>query len=140
MTGRSWSPRTADESLVFARILRAGSALSVVALALGFASYLSGLLAPWVPIADLPRYWGLAAGQYLEGARAPQGWGWLRLVAYGDFLNFVGIAMLASVTIVCYLAILPDYLRRGDRVYSLIVLLEIAILLLAASGWISIAR
>lgn len=125
------------EPLVFARTLQTGTLLSVIVLVSTFASYMGGVVEAWVPIADLPRLWGLDAGRYLAAARLPGGWGWLRLVGYGDILNFVGISMLTAVTIVCYLAILPGLVRRRDVAYTLIVLAEVAILGLAASGLVA---
>jgi hypothetical protein len=59
------------------------------------------------------------------------------MLRYGDFLNFIGIAMLAGVTIVCYAAIIPMLLKRKDKVYALLALLEVVVLVLAASGVVS---
>ena len=130
-------PEPTREQIVFAAILRAGTGLSMLALVAGFLLYVGGVLAPVVPIAGLPRYWGLSAEHYLAATGLPRGWGWLGLVGHGDILNFLGIAMLASLTIVCYLAVLPAFLRKGDTVYSAIIVLELAVLLLAASGLVA---
>lgn len=130
-------PEPTREQIVFAAVLRAGTGLSMLALVLGFFLYVGGLVLPLVPIAELPRYWGLSAERYLAAAGLPRGWGWVGLVGHGDILNFVGIAMLAGLTIVCYLAVLPAFLRKGDRVYSAIIVLALAVLLLAASGLVA---
>jgi len=42
-------------------------------------------------------------------------WGWIHLLGYGDYLNFAGIALFASMTIVCYLRMLPVLLAHRDR-------------------------
>lgn len=123
-----------EEQRVYATLLRAGSHVSIGVLVLTFLLYISGLTTPRIPIDRLPQYWGLRAQDYLRLANLPNGWGWVRLIAFGDFLNFTGIVMLAGITIVCYLVILPIFLRKQDTPYILIVLAEIAILLLAASG------
>lgn len=130
-------PEPTREQIVFAAILRAGTGLSMLALVVGFLLYLGGLVPPLVPIAELPRYWGLSAEHYLAATGLPRGWGWLELVGHGDLLNFLGIAMLAALTIVCYVAVLPAFLRKGDTVYSAIIVLELAVLLLAASGLVA---
>ena len=52
-------------------------------------------------------------------------------------MNFLGIAFLAGVTIVCYLRILPILFAKKDRIYALIALLEVLVLSLAASGLLS---
>jgi len=112
-------------------------ALSKIAFALSIAAlaaYLSGALAPFVPIAKVAALWGQPVGRYLAASGAPTGWGWVPLLAYGDYLNLVGIAWIASVTIACTLRILPALLRGGDLLYAGIAAAQIAVLLLAASG------
>jgi hypothetical protein len=52
----------------------------------------------------------------------------------GDLLNFLGIAFLAGVTIVCYLAIVPGLMRKKDTPYVALALVEVDVLVLAASG------
>jgi hypothetical protein len=42
--------------------------------------------------------------------------------------------MLAGCSALCLLAIIPAYVRRRDTVYAIVCLLEIAVLVLAASG------
>jgi hypothetical protein len=75
-----------------------------------------------------------------EGSRAtgeaahPAGWWWLSQLHKGDFLNFLGIAFLAGVTIVCYIRILPILFAKKDRIYGVIALAEVLVLSLAASG------
>lgn len=109
---------------------RTGFAVSLAALLL----YLSGAMAPFVPLAELPALWGLPVGRYLELTGAPTGWHWLRLLGHGDYLNLAGIVLFASVTIACYARILFELLRHGERLYVLIAAAEIAVLLVAAVG------
>jgi hypothetical protein len=49
-------------------------------------------------------------------------------------VNFLGIAFLAGVTIVCYLRIAPILFAKKDPIYGVIALLEVIVLTLAASG------
>jgi hypothetical protein len=63
-----------------------------------------------------------------------KGWGWTRLIAFAEFQNFIGVAMLAGLTIVGYAAILPVFISRKDVTYAVMVGAEIVLLLLAASG------
>lgn len=109
---------------------RTGFAVSLAALLV----YVSGAMAPFVPLAELPALWSLPVGRYLELTGAPTGWNWLRLVGHGDYLNLVGIVLFASVTIACYARILLALLRQGERLYALIAAVEIAVLLIAAAG------
>ena len=62
------------------------------------------------------------------------GWSWLKNVRKGDYMNFVGIAILAGLTIVCYAAIIPALLRKKDTAYLAIAIAEVLVLTLAASG------
>jgi len=133
------------DQLLYADILSKGMYLGLGILLVTFALYMFGILHPGVPIQELPNYWTLSAHEYLEAVNheflhRPQvitGWGWLGLLGMGDYLNFVGIALLAAVTVVCYLGILPNLIRRKDWVFSVIAALEVLILVLAASGIIS---
>ena len=122
------------EHHVYATVLRRGVWIGMSVLACTFLLYVAGVVSPVVPIQDLPQYWGLRAHEYLRRADLPQGWGWVLLASRGDVLNFVGVAVLAGLTIVAYLRILPILARRRDLAYVFIVVAEIAILLLAASG------
>jgi hypothetical protein len=71
---------------------------------------------------------------YLEKFHIQPGWWWLGQIGKGDFANFIGIAFLAGVTIVCYMRILPILTAKKDWIYSVFALLEILVLSLAASG------
>lgn len=50
------------------------------------------------------------------------------------FLNFVPVAFLGAITIICYIRILPIFLKNKDIAYFIFALVECMILLLAASG------
>ena len=74
-------------------------------------------------------------GQYVHVKRMALALnGLIRSEYPGDYLNFVGIAMLAGLTIVCYIAIMPALKRKKDMPYLIIAILEVAVLVLAASG------
>ena len=122
------------EQLVYAAALDIGMKTGLAILIVTFSVYIFGLLAPHVPFEDLPDYWGLAVTEYLEAAQVPWGWSWLGLAFAGDYLNFVGIAFLSGVTIVCYARILLYPIKSRDFVFAGIIAAQIAVLLLAASG------
>lgn len=127
-------PPVAEEQLVYARVLDSGMKLGILLLVVGFAIYVFGVLAPHVPVEDLPRVWGLSVKQYLAVTDVHGGWSWVGLLHKGDFLNFVGIAFLAGITIVCYLAVIPVFFKKGDLTYAALAVVEVLVLLLAASG------
>jgi hypothetical protein len=122
------------EQRLYARWLDAGTRIGFLVLAVSFFVYVLGFLPAHVSLADVPRYWTLPVAEYLAATGAPTGWGWLAQLHEGDYLNFVGIAILAAVTAVCYARVLPLFLRAGERAFAAICVLEILVLAAAASG------
>ena len=127
-------PAIAEEQLAYAQLLDGGMKVGLLGLMITFAVYVSGVLPPRVPLTELPRYWTLPVKQYLAATGVHPGWSWLGLLGHGDFLNFVGIAFLSGVTLACYLAIVPIFLRKKDHLYAGIAIVEVIVLGLAASG------
>jgi hypothetical protein len=56
------------------------------------------------------------------------------MLAKGDYLNLIGVALLGFVTVLCYLRVLPLLLRSGERLQSAFAVAQVVVLLLAASG------
>jgi hypothetical protein len=123
--------------LIYARWLDWGTRLSLLLLVAAFAAYAFGLLEPWVPLAALPAAWTLPVDSYLAATSSPAGWGWLRLATHGDYANLVGVALLGTVTVACYLRLLAILLARRERLYAALVLAQVTVLLAAASGVLS---
>lgn len=123
------------EQIAYANLLQYCSWAGIGMLVLTFLVYVSGVMKPFIAPADMPMYWGMSVQEYLVATGVPIGWGWLGMLGHGDFLNLVGIAFLALLTIVGYLVLLlPAYLKKKDFIYSSIVAVEILVLTLAASG------
>ena len=127
-------PPIAAEQLRYARWLDWGSKAGLVALIASFAAYASGALPAHVPFDRLPELLALPLDRYLAATGTPTGWGWVRLSTHGDYASLAGIAILAGCSVPCLLAALRVYLRRSDGAYAIIVVAQIAVLLLAASG------
>ena len=123
-----------EEQIVYAGWLSVGMKVGMGMLLVTFALYMSGVMQPHVPVEELSQYWTMSVGEYLQATGAPSGWGWLNMLEKGDFVNFLGIAFLSAVTIVCYIRIIPILLKKGDKVYAVIAVIEILVLALAASG------
>jgi hypothetical protein len=149
---RDSSPQPSGEAdadqLLYAGILAKGMYLGLGLLVVTFIIYMTGLVQPGIPIDELPRLWILNVHDYTETVNheflhRPEvvvGWGWLGLVGMSDFMNFIGIAVLSGVTIVCYLGILPSLFRKKDRIYASIAVLEVIVLVLAASGLVAVGH
>lgn len=118
----------------YARCVEVGIALALGLIGLELAAYVTGALSPYIALHDLPRYWSMPLKEYLAAARVPSGWGWLALVWKGDYLNFVGIALLASIPAAGCIALLRAYARRGERAYAAFAAAQVLLLLAAASG------
>ena len=127
-------PADREASADYARWMTIGTAIALALIVVELVAYVSGALSPYVPLRDLPALWGMPMREYLAAARVPAGWGWIALAGRGDYVNFVGIALLASITPVCYLVAARRYLGRGDRVYAVLAVAQILVLLAAASG------
>ena len=122
------------EQILYAKILEIGMYIGLLILLITFILYTFGIMNPYIPLDKISEYWTMNVEDYLHHADIKAGWAWLGMLKYGDFVNFIGIAILAGVTILCYLAIVPTLLKNKDRVYAVLALLEAVILAVAASG------
>jgi hypothetical protein len=123
-----------EEQMVYAKILNVGMFLGLAIIVVTFIVYMLGILSSFIPPQEIPNYWAMASKDFIHTFSAPTGWGWVDVIGKGDYLNFVGIALLAGLSIICYLVILPILMRKKDIPYVLIAIVEVAVLALAASG------
>ncbi len=128
------------EQLRYATVLERGMQLGLVCLFVTFALYVSGVMEPYLPRQELSEHWQKSVDEYLADAEIEPGWGWTRLLGYGDFVNFIGIAILAGATVPCYLSIIPLLLKNKDTIYVVLVVLEVVVLCIAASGIIKVGH
>ena len=128
------------EQVLYARILEIGMYLGLLVLFVTFGLYAFGILDPYIPLDEISNYWSMNVNDYLEHAEIKAGWAWLGMLKYGDFINFIGIAMLAGVTILCYAAIVPTLLKNNDKVYAILAIIEVIILSAAASGILAVGH
>jgi hypothetical protein len=121
-------------------VLDIGVKAGLVLLVLSFATYLTGILPPHVAFDQLPMYWGLPVSEFVKATNTPTGWGWLRLIAKGDIVNLIVIAYMAGLSAICCLAVLPIFARRGEKVQLVFAVLQIVVLVLAASDILTVGR
>ena len=127
----------APEQLRYATWLDWGTRVAALVLLVTFAAYLTGWLPPRLTAIELSALWHLPSGEFARVTGAPQGWAWLAHLHQGDMAGLSGIALLAGCSLPALLALLPGYVRSGDRAFAAICLAEVAVLLLAASGVLS---
>jgi hypothetical protein len=128
------TPRATDEQDVYASCLTWGVRLGFATLVASFVAYVTGLLPAAIPPAELPHLWGLSVREYVAATNAPTGWGWVARLDEGDTANLLGVAILAATTLACQLRVLPLFAAARERVFVLICVLQVAVLLFAASG------
>jgi len=123
-----------EEQIAYAKLLDTGMKVGLLMLVITFTIYVLGIFTPHVPVGDLPKYWTMPVKDYLKATDIHTGWSWVHLLGKGDFLNFTGIAFLSGVTILCYMRIIPILFRKKDMVYAVLAIIEVLVLVLAASG------
>ncbi len=118
----------------FAAVLETGMRFGLALLALGLVAYVAGWVPTAVPLQSLPQYWSMPVADYHRATGAPDGWGWLAHFGAGETLPMAGIAVLCSAALLAIIVLLIASVKRRDWAYVAIASLEIAVLLLAASG------
>jgi hypothetical protein len=142
------SSKATEEQLLYANILEKGMLVGLLLMFITFALYVFRIMPAAIPLNEIASYWSQPVHEYLveinnnflRWDHLPTGWSWIKLIGKGDFINFIPIAILSGVTIICYLAIVPGLFRRGDKAYAIMALAEAAILTLAASGLLAVGH
>ena len=134
MSEKIHSGKASPEQVTYANMLFYGCWGGLGLMAVTYLLYVFGIITPHIPLKMVPLMWSEPVGTYLELGQVPTGWGWSALILKGDFLNFLGIVLLAGMTIVCYIPLIPVYVKRKEFVFAGLALAEILVLLFAASG------
>ena len=126
--------RTPPEQVTYANMLFYGCWGSLALMAVTYLLYVLGVLTPHVPLDTVTQLWSQPVKTYLTQGNVPTGWGWFKLIGQGDFINFTGIVLLAGMTILCYIPLVGAYFKKKEPIFAVIAILEIVVLLVAASG------
>lgn len=148
MTEPQITAQATEEQLLYANILSKGMLVGLVLLFITFALYVFGIMPAAVPLDEISNYWNQPVHDYLVAINnnflhldhLPTGWSWVKLIGKGDFINFIPVAILSGVTIICYSAIVPGLFKRGDKAYAIMAIAEVIILSLAASGLLAVGH
>lgn len=124
----------------YARWLDVATRIGFIVSLLAFLVYVTGLVEPLVPLADLPHLWSMPASRFVAATGEPTGWGWLALLAKSDFLNLAAVALFGVVTLVCYARIVPLLFAAGERLQAVIALAQVIVLAAAAAGFFTGGR
>jgi hypothetical protein len=128
------SLKPSQEQIIYANLLLMGMVAGIIVLTVTYVIYLTGILSPHVDLQVIAANWGKGVHEYRQITHSPDGWGWLALLGKGDFINYIGLALLGVMTIICYLVLVRGYVRKKNWIFMLIGILEIVVLSLAASG------
>ena len=123
-----------EEQIIYANVLNAGMLIGLSLLIITFILYATGIISPFIPLTEVEKYWVLPVHEYLSKSGSPSGWYWLSHLQFGDMLNFVPIAFLSILTVFCYMSIIPTLIRKKNTAYVVLTILEIIVLVVAASG------
>lgn len=126
--------KATEEQILYANILNRGMLIGLLVLIVTFVIYAAGILEPKIPLGEVQNYWVMPVNQYLEQSGIHAGWAWTGHLGKGDMLNFAPIAFLSGLTVICYLSIVPGLLKKKDTAYVVLALLEVLVLVVAASG------
>ncbi len=116
------------------------SRIGLAIVAISFAIYVTGSIESHLPVEDIPSYWGMSAAEYMQATGYRGGWSWTSLLHKADYMNFIGICLLASVTMICNLRLIPMLLKENDRILAGICIAQIIVILLAASGILAVGH
>jgi hypothetical protein len=123
-----------QDQIIYANLLVVGVWAGIAIMFVTYSIYLFELLPAHVDTSLIANVWNKGVGEYLEITRSPHGWGWVGLLAKGDFLNYIGFTLLGLMTLLCFIVLLRGYLHQKNWIFSIIAFLEILVLSLAASG------
>jgi hypothetical protein len=129
------SPLKASEAqLFYAKVLNRLTLFGFATLILFFLIYISGIMTPHVPLSQVSQLWSQSSHNYMQAAGIEAGWSWLGHLGYGDMIIYIPIAILAGVTIVCYIGVIFKFIKSKEYILVVIAILEVVVLSAAASG------
>ncbi len=122
------------EQEFYATILFFGSWIGIFLMITTYFIYIFKILPPHIPIQDVINNWHLPADEFVKKLKLPEGWGWVSFLGNGDYFNFLGIALMGALTIICFFSLVFAYFAKKDKIYFTVACVEILVLILAASG------
>ncbi len=127
-------PTVSPEQLAYAKVLEVGVMACLALLAVTFVLYVAGVTTPDVPPEAMPGHWGKPSSEFVEKVGAPTGWSWVASLPASDYLNYIPICLLATLSAFAYLRVAPILLARRRYFLVTILLAELLAIALAASG------
>lgn len=123
-----------DTQLVLAKLYRLVSIIGLSLIAAAFVPYVSGILETSIPVQEVSAHWHLDAQSYAESTGTPVGWAFIKALSHGDSLSFGSLVFMGVAVIVCLAVMVFAFLRKRKPEFAIIALLQIVILVIAATG------
>ncbi len=120
--------------LIYAGIQHRIAIIGQIILALAFGLYILNVLPQKAPIEDIAHHWHLSAEEFNEKLDIPTGWSWVSYLDHSDIISYATIVFLALGTFFCLTGAAISFIQEKNVTYTIIVILQILVLLTAASG------
>ncbi|ABB22920.1 hypothetical protein [Pelodictyon luteolum] len=130
-------PPVQNEQLAYAGVLDKMSHFGMLFLGGSYAAYVFLLLPQEVTISDMAANWHLKASVMQAKLNAPVGWSFMaspESFLRGEALSYLAIIMICMIPVVCLLVTAPAFFREKRPIFGVIALLQVLILLVAATG------
>ncbi|HWR01294.1 MAG TPA: hypothetical protein VN371_05475 [Chlorobaculum sp.] len=129
--------------IVYAKTLDYVAHTVIVVMAVGYLLYMTQLLPLSVPIETIAGNWHLSATSMQAKLNLPCGWECFSAPAgilHGDVLSYISVIFLSLSTLICLASAVAAFISEKKYLYSTIAILQVLVLLVAASGIMSAGR
>ena len=127
--------RALEEQTAYAAILDVLIKIGFAGLIVTFVLYVARVLPPFVEMETLASLWHLPLDEFLARTDAPSSpWSWTGLLGFGDIVNYIPVAFIGSISFLCLARVLPLFAKKRDTPYVVIVVIQLAVIAVAASG------
>lgn len=118
----------------YASILEFLSISGMILISIAFALYALELLPASVDPEQVTQLWHLDSATFADQTSTSTGWGWIDSIFTGAGLSFAALELLAVFALVATGRLIPVYVREKDTWYLSIVVAQVVVFLVAATG------
>mgnify|MGYP006269196933 CR=1 FL=1 len=123
--------------LAYAGTLEFMSHAIIIVMAIGFVLYVFQLLPLTVPVDTVAGNWHLNATKLQMKIHHHSGWSCfsdLQTILHGDAVSYASVVFLSMATMLCLATASMAFFREKNHLYLTITILQVLVLLFAASG------
>jgi uncharacterized membrane protein len=118
----------------YAGVLERVSIGGVVLSILAYVLYVFHLLPLSVSVESIAGHWHVSADELASEGFVTQGWAWISHLPDADILSLAAVGLLTMTPVACLAVASLSFFRQKDYAYTIIAVLQIGALLVAASG------